>query len=156
MIFLSAGPKEPVASWESGINPTILLWGWDWDHQTYDFWGGAWILRLGGFFLGFLSCDSRTLWLQSIVRRPAFGASRRLLIGKRMWNKTITCGWSGCWNMQLHSLKLTANAPENGPKPKNEGNLPFPSIFRCELLVSGRVAIRLSIVIWQFTCLHTQ
>ena len=20
---------------EKGINPTILLWGWDWDHQTY-------------------------------------------------------------------------------------------------------------------------
>jgi len=19
---------------EKGINPTILLWGWDWDHQT--------------------------------------------------------------------------------------------------------------------------
>ena len=20
---------------KKGINPTILLWGWDWDHQTY-------------------------------------------------------------------------------------------------------------------------
>ena len=20
---------------KKGINPTVLLWGWDWDHQTY-------------------------------------------------------------------------------------------------------------------------
>ena len=30
-------PKE-------GINPTILLWGWDWDHQSYS--------REGSGFLG--------------------------------------------------------------------------------------------------------
>ena len=38
-------PKDPDMSSESGINPTILLWGWDWDHQTYEFWGRVWILR---------------------------------------------------------------------------------------------------------------
>ena len=27
-------PKDPDMSWE-GISPVILLWGWDWDHQTY-------------------------------------------------------------------------------------------------------------------------
>ena len=32
-------PKE-------GINPTILLWGWDWDHQSYS--------REGSGFLGIL------------------------------------------------------------------------------------------------------
>ena len=32
-------PKE-------GINPTILLWGWDWDHQSYS--------REGSGFLGYI------------------------------------------------------------------------------------------------------
>ena len=38
----------------------------------------------------------------------------------------------------LPSLKLTANAPENRPKP-NRKVVFQPSIFRGELLVSGRV-----------------
>ena len=29
---------------KKGINPTILLWGWDWDHQSYS--------REGSGFLG--------------------------------------------------------------------------------------------------------
>ena len=28
-------PKDPFVCPKKGINPTILLWGWDWDHQTY-------------------------------------------------------------------------------------------------------------------------
>ena len=31
-------PKE-------GITPTFLLWGWDWDHQSYEKSGGVWMLR---------------------------------------------------------------------------------------------------------------
>ena len=38
----------------------------------------------------------------------------------------------------LHSLKLTAKAPENRPGPKRKFVFQ-PSIFRCELLVSGSV-----------------
>ena len=38
----------------------------------------------------------------------------------------------------LPSLKLTANAPENKPKP-NRKVVFQPSIFRGELLVSGKV-----------------
>ena len=30
---------------KKGINPRILLWGWDSDHQSYEFSGGVWILR---------------------------------------------------------------------------------------------------------------
>ena len=33
---------------KKGINPTILLWGWDWDHQTYS--------REGYGSLGILIC----------------------------------------------------------------------------------------------------
>ena len=33
---------------KKGINPTILLWGWDWDHQTYS--------REGYGCLGFYHC----------------------------------------------------------------------------------------------------
>ena len=31
---------------KKGTNPTILLWGWDWDHQTYEFSGRVWILTV--------------------------------------------------------------------------------------------------------------
>ncbi len=41
---------------------------------------------------------------------------------------------------QIHSLKLTANAPENRPSRK-ETIVFQPSIFRGELLVSGRVFV---------------
>ena len=45
-------------------------------------------------------------------------------------------------NRPLHSLKLTANAPEKRPKrTKRKRELFRLSIFRCELLVSGRVHI---------------
>ena len=46
--------------------------------------------------------------------------------------------------IQIHSLKPTAKAPENraipGPKRKRE-NIFQPSIFRCELAVSFREGI---------------
>ena len=29
-----------------------MTWGWDWDHQSYEFSGGVWILRGYGFNLG--------------------------------------------------------------------------------------------------------
>ena len=29
---------------KKGISPTILFWGWDLDHQSYEFSGGVWIL----------------------------------------------------------------------------------------------------------------
>ena len=41
---------------KKGINPTILLWGWDWDHQTYS--------REGYGSLGF-SCTRR--WLLFVL-----------------------------------------------------------------------------------------
>ena len=37
-------PEESQVCPKKGINPTILLWGWDWDHQTYS--GRVWILRV--------------------------------------------------------------------------------------------------------------
>ena len=56
-------------------------------------------------------------------------------------------GRVGCQELGLHkshefvvsSLKLTAKAPENGPSQK-ETIVFQPSIFRCELLVSGGVS----------------
>ena len=47
----------------------------------------------------------------------------------------------------LHSLKLTANAPENGPGPKRKLAVQ-PSIFRCEPLVSGRVSNHFLMDVW--------
>ena len=41
-------PKE-------GISPTILFWGWDWDHQSYS--------REGSGFLGILKRGSLVVWL---------------------------------------------------------------------------------------------
>ena len=35
-------PKE-------GITPTFLLWGWDWEHQSYEKSGGVWML-IGDMF----------------------------------------------------------------------------------------------------------
>ena len=32
--FLNRSPRIQICP-KKGINPTILLWGWDWDHQTY-------------------------------------------------------------------------------------------------------------------------
>ena len=34
-IQIESYPKDPGIRPKKGINPTILLWGWDWDHQTY-------------------------------------------------------------------------------------------------------------------------
>ena len=31
---------------KKGINPAILWWGWDWEHQTYENSGRVWILRV--------------------------------------------------------------------------------------------------------------
>ena len=46
---------------------------------------------------------------------------------------------AGSGEDKIPSLKLIAKAPENGPGPKRK--LVFqPSIFRCKLLVSGRVS----------------
>ena len=54
------------------------------------------------------------------------------------------------WN--LHSLKLTANAPENMfLAPKGKEIVFQPSIFRCKLLVSGRGGHCLYII-WMFCC----
>ncbi len=48
----------------------------------------------------------------------------------------------------LHSLKLTANVPENRRKgPKKERIVFQPSIFRGELLVSGRVHLIILIIL---------
>ncbi len=52
------------------------------------------------------------------------------------------------WHLgTLHSLKLTANAPENGPGPKRKLAVQ-PSIFRCEPLVSGRVNNHFLMDVW--------
>ena len=54
----------------------------------------------------------------------------------------VVDGWGGWVNDVVHTLKLTANAPENGHKrPKRKQDKFQPFIFRCELLVSGRVMI---------------
>ena len=39
---------------KKGIKPTILLWGWDWDHQTYS--------REGYGCLGYYSFQTFNLW----------------------------------------------------------------------------------------------
>ncbi len=55
--------------------------------------------------------------------------------------------------IDIHSLKLTAKAPKNKPGPKRK--LVFqPSIFRCKLLVSGRVysMIYVDISIYLYIC----
>ena len=51
-------PKE-------GINPTILLWGWDWDHQTYS--------REGYGFLGTSISLGPKVCLKIIFRFPKVG-----------------------------------------------------------------------------------
>ena len=59
--------------------------------------------------------------------------------------KPLGLGNSATINHQLHSLKLTAKAPENRPKPKRKGlysNHPFSG---AKMLVSGRVTISLII-----------
>ena len=56
--------------------------------------------------------------------------------GSRPW--IINGLMSSSWSFSIPSLKLTANAPENRPKP-NRKVVFQPSIFRGELLVSGRV-----------------
>ena len=59
--------------------------------------------------------------------------------------------WRGCCenikrgNMIPGTLKLTANAPENRPGPRRK-HIFQPSIFRCELLVSGSVRSSLNII----------
>ena len=42
-----------------------------------------------------------------------------------------------CGEKEIHSLKLTANAPENRPTPKRKGIVFQASMFSCDLLVSG-------------------
>ena len=53
--------------------------------------------------------------------------------------------WEHTWkNRRVHSLKLAYSSPlKIRPGPKRQGSSSKPSIFRCELLVSGRVVIRI-------------
>ena len=94
------------------------------------------------------------------------GSTRRILLGFRVLvrchNKT-----SGDWTrfqmvnlgnhinigkiyrvLLLPSLKLTYKSPlKIGRNPKGKDHLNQPSIFRCELLVSGRVYILIHLVV---------
>ena len=76
---------------------------------------------------------------------------RRVIIGRMFWMCSVLLLLLLLWfedNQRffvltskwwwLHSLKLTANAPENRQNPKRKFIFE-PSIFRCELLVSWRV-----------------
>ena len=144
MIFLSAGPKEPVHPENPGLTLQSCCEDGIGTIKPYHFSGGkTWILRVGEFFFGSLAVIPGLSDCKSIVRRPAFGASSR-----------ASHGDVGCWNMQLHALKLTF-CTWKWAGPQNEGSSSNHQ-FSGAMLVSGRVAIRLSIVIWQFTFLHTQ
>ena len=59
------------------------------------------------------------------------------------WDPPKFCGWIRSLGFRsLPSLKLTAKAPWKwGPPGSLERNLLEPIIFRCELLVSGRVVV---------------
>ncbi len=58
-------------------------------------------------------------------------------IGK--WRFYRDTWWPKKWNTR--TLKLTAKAPENRPGPQEERIVFQASVFRCDLLVSGRVNI---------------
>ena len=82
------------------------------------------------------------------------------------WIRTQICAWKveGVHNFfgMLHpqnwilSLKLTAKAPENRPGP-NRKVVFQPSIFRGELLVSGRVcSVITTVFLYEKTCMATK
>ena len=99
-------------------------------------------------FLGAM-CPHHRSCLRAIPPANGCGSPRRC----GHLQQTSSCSSSG-WHQQEHdinkrksivyrylrSLKLTANAPENRPKP-NRKVVFQPSIFRGELLVSGRVFV---------------
>ena len=39
---------------KKGINPIVILWGWDWDHQSYSIGRGldAYLVFVQGFSVG--------------------------------------------------------------------------------------------------------
>ena len=51
---------------KKGINPTILLWGWDWDHQTYSREGYG---SLGRKFIFTLGIHKKPPWTLLILLR---------------------------------------------------------------------------------------
>ena len=51
---------------KKGINPTILLWGWDWDHQTYSREGYG---SLGIYII--YVCSQKCLLCQALLQRFA-------------------------------------------------------------------------------------
>ena len=55
---------------KKGINPTILLWGWDWDHQTYSREGYG---SLGLCHLAFISPSPGPTSSSSIFKRRTKG-----------------------------------------------------------------------------------
>ena len=78
---IQGGPKK-------GINPTILLWGWDWDHQTYSIREGYG--SLGCIILYFGSIPHPGCWLVT-TRIITF------LVGKPNLNLHLQlfCEWGG-------------------------------------------------------------
>ena len=67
---------------KKGINPTILLWGWDWDHQTYsrEGYGSLGMLHMLLAFPGyvfvvfFFLC---TIIDHNLIIKPLFGKGFR-------------------------------------------------------------------------------
>ena len=100
-----------------------------------------------------LSTGKVQWWIPKDPRYPVYPETQQ----KRKTNQ-ITTGFlfkahrlglghsSAHWSLigpkkKIPSLKLTANAPENGWFPSSESPNFQGSIFRCELLVSGRVLV---------------
>ncbi len=59
---------------DHGSSPTILLWGWDWDHQSYEFSGGVWFFgypKKGTWFakLGFLWDSKDLIYLNACAKK---------------------------------------------------------------------------------------
>ena len=87
-------PKDPGMSDWKGINPTILLWVWDWDHQTYS-------NREGYGFLGLKPGQHPTLQRQDDGTlcchcTRIFGEVRQL------WSHTFSAkivGWQTTWDI---------------------------------------------------------
>ena len=98
---------------KKGINPTILLWGWDWDHQSYS--------REGSGFLG--NQESWTNYSDQTAR--GINPQNVVKISKgvvffRMCLKTnqvpgnsalVTCLWDGEFKHDPNSKVISYSRP---------------------------------------------